>query len=83
VARRRKWREDEKQQESDADREHVGADLSCQIEEPGNKLIEKLTSMAISRNFRRICRKGMLTRNNWKPLRVQIKELKNKFSGRQ
>jgi hypothetical protein len=63
--------------------------LSGQIEELGNKLIErvtrknwKLTSMDISRNLRRNCKKGMLTRNNWKPLRVQIKELKNKFSGK-
>jgi hypothetical protein len=65
-------KEVEKPQKAD-NRKLVGADLSCQIEELGNKLIEKLTSMDISWNFRRNCKIGMLTRNNWKPLPVQIK----------
>jgi len=42
----------------------------------------KVTSMDISRNLRRNCKKWMLTRNNCKPLHGQIKKMENKIRGK-
>ena len=42
----------------------------------------KVTSMDISRNLRRNCKKWTLTRNNCKPLNGQIKKMENKIRGK-